>query len=435
MSPAGWSGGSVPYFPLRLTEANGQWTTASPHDASTYVLDRQARDLLALCDGVNTYADVIAGIRSRYRLAEEDGDRPVAAALGRLTGAGLVWWRDRPMVPMPVAPPTSVFWELTWRCNLRCVHCVVSGGERMPGELTTKELRGIAWQLARAGVRSVTYSGGEPLCRPDFLEIAEHVASLGMSAQIATNGHYVTPELAGHLARLGISAQITLNGATAGPHDTFTGIRGSWDRAVAAIRLLVADGTPVVVATVATRLSESDVPTIVDLAIGLGAQAYRLIPFVPGGRGRIHRDLELEPSEMRRLTVVLREVRAAGRISILPLEFEETLGPTPTGGCPPNTRIGCDGAITYCTIGPSGEVLPCSFFNGVAADSVRDRPFDWIWRNSRFLNYFRSLTVADITGRCSECEYLAWCRGGCRATNNVIGRLFESNAHCWLAAG
>jgi radical SAM protein with 4Fe4S-binding SPASM domain len=428
-------GRNVPYYPLKLVAVEEGWEAYNPVEAVAYLFNAHTKHLLALCDGYNTLPEIVATISAQYGLAPADCRDSVAAILDPLTEAGMVWWRAQRVQPTQFPPPQSVFWELTWRCNLRCIHCVVSGGEREGEEPTTRELKGIAWQLARAGVKSVAYSGGEPLLRPDFFEIAEHVAGLGMSAQVATNGLLVDEELAARLARLGISAQITISSATPASHDAFTGVRGSWDKSMGAIRLLVDAGMHVTVATIATTMSAPDVPAIVDLVAGMGVPSYRLIPFVPSGRGRRHRKLELSLDAMRRLTILLRQVRASGRIGVLPLEFEEALDPPPDYRCDPSSRIGCDGAVGYCTIGTTGEVLPCSFFGGVECDSLRDRPFEWIWANSRFLNYFRSLNVSDLEGECAACSHLAVCRGGCRATNHSIGALFAGNAHCWAACG
>ncbi len=428
-------GRNVPYYPLKLTVAEDGWEAYNPVENVTYVFNTYAKHLLALCDGYNTLPEIVTTISTQYGLDPVACRDSVTTILDPLTEVGMVWWRNQRIQPTRHPPPQSVFWELTWRCNLRCIHCVVAAGEDKEDEPTTRELKGIAWQLAQAGVQSVTYSGGEPLSRLDFFEIAEHVAELGLSAQMATNGLLITEEVAMRLRRLNIATQITLNGATAPSHDAFTGVHGSWDKSVRAIRLLIAAGVPVTVATIATKRSAPEVSAIIDLAARLGVTVFRLIPFVPCGRGRQHRELELASREMRQLTVLLREIRASGRMNILPLEFEETLNAPPMYGCAPTTHIGCDGAIAYCTISTTGDVLPCSFFSGVAADNLRDRPFQWIWTNSRFLNYFRSLNVSDLESECATCGYLAVCRGGCRATNRSLGAMFTGNAHCWATGG
>lgn len=427
-------GRNIPYFPLKLADTHDGWETYNPIEDATYEFDASAKHLLSLCNGYKTLDEIVALISSTYGLDPVKCRENAMAVLEPLSDAGMVWWRDKRVTFTQLPPPQSVFWELTWRCPLRCIHCVVSGGERGGEEFTTLELKGIAWQLAQAGVRSVTYSGGEPLFRPDFFEIAEHVAGLGMSAQLATSGWSVDADVAAHLARLGISVQITINSADPSGHDAFTQRHGSWERSMGAIRSLTTAGVSVTVATIATTMSVSEVPAIVNMVVGMGVPVYRLIPFIPSGRGRQRRELELTPGAMRELTLLLHQVRKSGRIHVLPLEFEETLNPCPLYACGPSTHIGCSGAIGYCTIGASGEVLPCSFFSGVQTDNIRDRPFKWIWTHSRFLNYFRSLTVGDLEGRCTTCGFLSVCRGGCRATNFSLGDLFGCNAHCWATS-
>jgi MoaA/NifB/PqqE/SkfB family radical SAM enzyme len=195
----------------------------------------------------------------------------------------------------------------------------VAAGEDKEDEPTTRELKGIAWQLAQAGVQSVTYSGGEPLSRLDFFEIAEHVAELGLSAQMATNGLLITEEVAMRLRRLNIATQITLNGATAPSHDAFTGVHGSWDKSVRAIRLLIAAGVPVTVATIATKRSAPEVSAIMISQPGWAFTVFRLIPFVPVVVVGSIANWSSASREMLQLTVLLREIRASGRMNILPL--------------------------------------------------------------------------------------------------------------------
>ncbi|NHJ31387.1 MAG: SPASM domain-containing protein, partial [Asgard group archaeon] len=96
-----------------------------------------------------------------------------------------------------------------------------------------------------------------------------------------------------------------------------------------------------------------------------------------------------------------------------------------------NRNLKCDGAVAYATITPSGEVLPCRFFDGVRAENVKSLPFRDIWYQSRFLNYFRSLRVSDLHGNCAKCYWLFRCAGSCRAFSFAEGDLFNGNKTCW----
>ncbi len=154
---------------------------------------------------------------------------------------------------------------------------------------------------------------------------------------------------------------------------------------------------------------------------------------MPYGRGARSRDLEVTPEQMRTLTERLRESRKLLGLNIAPMEFECCFEPPPVAEADSQTHVGCDGAIAYCTVTSSGDVLPCNYFSGVQAENVREHEFEWIWHNSRFLNYFRSLVVGDIDGACQSCGFLSSCRGSCLAANFAHGNLFQSNCHCWIA--
>jgi radical SAM protein with 4Fe4S-binding SPASM domain len=124
--------------------------------------------------------------------------------------------------------------------------------------------------------------------------------------------------------------------------------------------------------------------------------------------------------------------RSAVSMTILPLEFECTFSAPSAEPVDPSRPNECGGAIHYCTVTPTGEVLPCHYFEGVVTDSVQNRPFMEVWQKSRFLNYFRSIEIGDIRGHCRECGWLSECRAGCRATNFSNRDLFGSNNHCWI---
>ena len=241
--------------------------------------------------------------------------------------------------------------------------------------------------------------------------------------------------IAAELADLGACAQVSLDADTPEVHDAFRGCEGAWKRAVTGIRRLVAHKVPVSVAAVVTTATIDEIPKLYCSVAGLGVTTFRIMPFVPYGRGSQNRSLEVAPLRMRELMETLIRMKESIGLGLAPMEFECTLSP-PLTHLPPGTnqRIGCDGAVVYCTVTANGDVLPCNFFAGVECDNVKEKSFDWIWANSRILNYFRSLLTADIHGPCASCNWLGDCRGSCIAANFTHGDLFQSNCHCWLAS-
>jgi len=131
----------VPFFPFKLAPSGdaGYYQTSSHLLASPVRLNRDAAEVLRLADGQTPLADIVSRLADRYPEARGDGQirSRLVETLHRLTQMSLVWWRKAPMAPAPIGAPSSVFWEVTAACNLRCLHCVVSAGAKLDGELAS----------------------------------------------------------------------------------------------------------------------------------------------------------------------------------------------------------------------------------------------------------------------------------------------------------
>jgi radical SAM protein with 4Fe4S-binding SPASM domain len=422
----------IPFFPFKLKAEGDSWITHNPVTLGLYELNKTCCHLVKLCDGNRSLNEIVTELSRRYQITEEEVARVSQPILEELTKDGLLWWRNQLMQKFEAPPPSAVLWNLTNACNLHCSHCVVKSGTKSSKELTLIECLRLIDEMAAFGVQELILSGGEPLIHPHFLEITEYAAKKRLSLHVATNATLITEKLAERLAAIGVNAQVSLDGASPETHDVFRQQPGSWQRTVIGIRKLVSAKVPVMVASVVTKINIRQIPDLYKLAKDLGAHTYRILPFVPFGRGGAHYELEVSPHEMKEVTAYLSTQSKKG-LPVAPMEFECTFSAPPLGKVDPQTRIGCDGSVAYCTISSCGDVLPCSFFEGVKAENVRDHSFSWIWRNSHFLNYFRSLRTTDIHGACRTCPWLSTCRGSCIATNFAHGDIFQSNCHCWLA--
>lgn len=130
--------------------------------------------------------------------------------------------------------PICLTWELTYACNLACVHCLSSSGKRDPGELSTRQCKDIIDELERMQVFYVNIGGGEPTVRPDFWELVDYATAHHVGVKFSTNGVRITPEVATRLAATDyVDVQISLDGATAEVNDAIRGT-GSFDMAVRA---------------------------------------------------------------------------------------------------------------------------------------------------------------------------------------------------------
>jgi mycofactocin radical SAM maturase len=134
--------------------------------------------------------------------------------------------------------PICLTWELTYACNLSCVHCLSSSGRRDPRELTTEEAKAVIDEFERMQVFYVNIGGGEPTVRPDFWELLDYATDHHVGVKFSTNGVKITPENAKRLAANDyVDVQISLDGATAEVNDPIRGPK-SYDTAMRALQNL-----------------------------------------------------------------------------------------------------------------------------------------------------------------------------------------------------
>ena len=168
-----------------------------------------------------------------------------------MTAATLAPERPVPTQPVPklvqqfelgLAAPICLTWELTYACNLACVHCLSSSGRRDPRELTTAECKAVIDTLQRMQVFYVNIGGGEPTVRPDFWELVDYATAHRVGVKFSTNGIKIDPAVARRLAASDyVDVQISLDGATAEVNDAVRGT-GSFATAVRAMENLRAAG-------------------------------------------------------------------------------------------------------------------------------------------------------------------------------------------------
>lgn len=340
----------------------------------------------------------------------------------------------KPFVP---GAPFLVVWNYTYLCNLRCKHCYASAGKPHPNELTTEEAKDVVKKFADAGVNIVAFSGGEPLMRKDFYDVAKLAHEYGIFTAVATNATLITKDVARKLKEIGIGyVQISLDGASPETHDNFRGIPGVFEKTIRGIRNCVEEGIFVEVSTTATKFNYREIPEIIDLCEKLGVDWWMMYNFVPTGRGRFIIENDLTPEErekvLRFLWERLREGRKMQVLSTAPqfarvaLQMEKEYGKgdeivVPTHFYNPHLHGqlinlsefigGCGAGRFYCALDPDGTITPCVFFP-LPVGNIREDDFVDVWDNNPV---FWDLRNRDkLKGHCSECEFKYVC-GGCRA--------------------
>jgi radical SAM protein with 4Fe4S-binding SPASM domain len=276
--------------------------------------------------------------------------------------------------------PLMVHLELLGLCNLTCDHCFAAPLPRKD-RLSLPELDTLFGQLAAMGSFRLGLTGGEPLMRPDLLEVVDAALAHGLQPRLTTNGLLIDEALARALGqRPELQINVSLEGATAASSDAVRG-EGTFERVLQRLALLREHARFALAFTVTAR-NHAEVEACAALARRVGAQKAVFRPLYPVGA-------------------------AAARPELMPT-FDAYTGALLrlAGDAPGSSGAGCGAGSLEASISAEGEVSPCSFLGpGFASGNVRLRPFREIWDEG---HRFRELRDPDRSGRDGF-------RGGCRA--------------------
>lgn len=311
--------------------------------------------------------------------------------------------------------PICLTWELTYACNLACVHCLSSSGRRDPRELTTDECLALIDEWAEMGVFYVNIGGGEPTIRRDFFEIVDYAIANGVGVKFSTNGSRIDATMARRLAAMDyLDIQISVDGATAEVNDPIRGL-GSFDMATRAMQHLAdADFGPFKISIVMTRHNVDQLDDFQAMADRYGAQ-LRITRLRPSGRGaESWHDLHPTNAQQRQIYHWLCDHPDT-------LTGDSFFHLNALGEPLPGLSM-CGAGRVVCLVDPIGDVYACPFVmhDEFKGGSIRDDGgFADVWRNSeKFLGY---RDPADPSGACATCELYDSCRGGCMATKFFTG--------------
>ncbi len=345
-----------------------------------------------------------------------------------------------------------VVWNVTRRCNLKCIHCYAHARDQdFPDELSTQEGLKVLDDLADFGSPVVLFSGGEPLMRPDLIELAGYAVSKGMRAVISTNGTLITPSVAVQLKTIGLSyVGISLDGMEE-VNDRFRGVKGAFRKALEGIQTCQEAGIKVGLRFTINRFNADEIPPIFDLLEEHDIPRVCFYHLVYAGRGsklmrddlthegtrsavnliidRTH-DLHSRGKPKEVLTVdnhadgpfvylrLLREgsPRAANVLQLLKMNEGNSSG----------RGIGC--------ISWDGRVHADQFWRHYSFGNVRQRPFSEIWTDltNPLMKQLKDKKL-HVKGRCAGCNWLDICGGNFRVrAEAATGDLWAPDPACYL---
>ena len=366
-----------------------------------------------------------------------------------------------------------VFWELTSRCNLKCCHCRAEATDNFAaGELTTEQIISVARDIRKAGDPIMILTGGEPLVRKDFFDIAKACVGMFSRVALATNGTLVDDEMARRIVEVGIKrVSVSIDGAKAETHDNFRGVKGSFEATLRGYDALARAGASLQVNATVAKHNIDEVEELLNFVLARKADAFHIFALVPVGCGaQISDEARLSTKEMEAFlrwlfakSIELRDrihikatcapqyyriMREVSREMGVPMPGHGPGAPVVTGvspvpdgkdaadttstssgqaaattksvghghpvaatsGMQAMTR-GCLAGSAVCFISRTGDVQPCGYLP-LQVGNVLKQPFNEIWQNSQVFAALRD--PGQLKGKCGTCGYRVVCEG-CRA--------------------
>ncbi len=319
---------------------------------------------------------------------------------------------------------SMIAWEVTRSCNLNCIHCRAAAN-RGPyeGELSTEKCFQLIDEIAAMSSPIIILTGGEPLLRPDFFDIAFYGTGKGLRMVMATNGTLVDESTVKKMIKSGIKrVSVSLDGKDAPSHDSFRGEIGAFAGALNGIEAMKKAGMEFQINTTVTTANLRQIKDILELAKKLGAAAHHIFLLVPTGRGRdlaeqaisaadYEETLKWFHHESLQSSIQLKATCAPHYFRIHRQQKDKSQKIKRGLGQFHEMTRGCLGGSAFCFISHVGQVQPCGYLE-LDCGNVQKQKFSLVWENSEIFRNLRDLSK--YSGKCGRCEFIKVC-GGCRA--------------------
>lgn len=348
-----------------------------------------------------------------------------------------------------------VVWNMTRRCNLKCVHCYAQAKDiEFENELSTEEGKALIDDLAGFGSPVILFSGGEPTMRKDLPELAAYAREKGMRAVISTNGTLIDRDLAKKLKDVGLSyVGVSLDGIRE-TNDKFRGMKGAFDAALRGLHNCQEEGIKVGLRFTINKQNVRDIPAIFDLLEKEKIPRICFYHLVYAGRGSkmVNEDLSLEESRQAVDLILERtrklhekgfpaEVLTVDNHCDGPYLYMKLLRENPERAAEVfellSMNQGNSSGIGIGCVSWDGAVHADQFWRHYSFGNVRERPFSEIWTDlsdelmAGLKN--RKPLIKAHADRCAHCKWLDICNGNFRVrAEAVYGNVWADDPACYL---
>jgi radical SAM protein with 4Fe4S-binding SPASM domain len=413
-----------------------------PYNFVWIKVNQSGRLLLEMFRRYMTPAQVADHVAQRFGLPSEKAEEYIGNFVEGLVSMGFLHIneyreRERQAFPKPDFP-LDVYLHLTNECNLKCPYCYNKGdreekiklerAEMLSPTMNTEEYKLLIARLIECGARRLLFTGGEPLMRPDILELAEFARSKSETVvlEMLTNAILINEQTAAWMCRLLNTVTISLDGHERHLHEHYRG-RNTFGPTVKGIRQLVAkrkemnQAKPyIAVVPALTKKNVSFMKEIYEFSLDeLGADGLAPIIFQAGD----HQEVSL--TQIPALDVY---VEALARTRDYLVERNARHSPTVTQPVEVGARNHCGVGQGEISVDPAGFVYPCQslHFDEFKCGNVRTADIKRIYHDSPVMKKVRGTTI-DTLAVCSHCDLRYLCNGGCRATAYNIYREFQAH--------
>lgn len=286
--------------------------------------------------------------------------------------------------------PKAVTVAVTYACQLDCIHCS-AGLYKNPSrkELSTEEIKNAINQCLRLGATNITFTGGEPLLRPDIYELISYVDRDEGVTQLFTNGLLLSKENVRRLKEAGLySLEVSLDSSDSVEHDNLRGFKGCFKNAVEGIKNALAEGLLVGVSTYATRESVRNgvLEQLIRLSKELGVHEVSVFDVVPTGKYLSAEDLMLTDEDKR--TIIRLQFKYNGESKGGFRVSTQAFQTCPLAYVP----FGCFAGSNQLYITAYGDVTPCDF-TPISFGNVHEESLKSIWSRIRHHPAYRNKSM------------------------------------------
>ena len=420
-------------------------------------IDEYGFFIIASMNGRLSFQNIIQSLAREYHLDLYEAEKIAHATVKDLEKYYAINWKPGPVTgsiqpevtlgpttrPDGFSAPLSVIWDVTYRCNLICRHCLIEKTASVR-EMDTDEAFKVIDELKKMKVFTIIFSGGEPLIRDDLFTLIKYAADRHMGVYLNSNGLLLTAKNLETLSDLGVSClQISLDGLEK-THDTFRGKKGAFKKTCDAFKRASAAGFYTIMSTTLTLQNMDEIPCLMEKAVSFHASSFKINGFVPAGRGKANAgDIAIPRERYQEFTRTMLGLKEEYK-DILDIQIDalypwllqsKTSSVHIVRGYRASPLIRCSAGHSNLVVAPDGTVFACPYLTAFPLGNILKTPLYAIWNNQNtILSRFRNMHQDNLSGACKTCSYIPEsCNGGCRAlAYQVMGDLYAEDPSCWM---